>query len=66
MGARAEAPPMPMIEATLLDETELQPMFAQRDCNWLQGLEGDIDTSHFGFLHAGSVRSEQVDDDNML
>jgi phthalate 4,5-dioxygenase oxygenase subunit len=66
MGARAEAPPMPEIEATLLDEAELQPMFAQRECNWLQALEGDIDTSHFGFLHAGSVRPEQVGDDNML
>jgi phthalate 4,5-dioxygenase len=66
MGARAEAPPMPEIEATLLDEAELQPMFAQRECNWLQALEGDIDTSHFGFLHAGSVRPEQVGDDNLL
>jgi phenylpropionate dioxygenase-like ring-hydroxylating dioxygenase large terminal subunit len=66
MGARAEAPPMPEIEATLLDETELQPMFAQRECNWLQALEGDIDTSHFGFLHVGSVRPDQVSEDNLL
>ncbi len=60
MGARAEVPPMPMIEATLLDEADLNLMCAQRACNWLQGLEGDIDTSHFGFLHAGSIRPEQV------
>jgi phenylpropionate dioxygenase-like ring-hydroxylating dioxygenase large terminal subunit len=66
MGSRAEAPPMPEIEAALLDEAELQPMFAQRACNWLQALEGDIDTSHFGFLHAGSVRPDQVGDDNLL
>jgi phthalate 4,5-dioxygenase oxygenase subunit len=66
MGSRAEAPPMPQIEAALLDEAELQPMFAQRACNWLQALEGDIDTSHFGFLHAGSVRPDQVGDDNLL
>src|SRR3984885_10262328 len=66
MGSRAVAPPMPAIEATLLDEAELHPMFAQRACNWLQALEGDIDTSHFGFLHVGSVRPEQVADDNML
>ena len=25
-----------------------------RDCNWLQSLEGDIDTSHLGFLHHGA------------
>jgi phenylpropionate dioxygenase-like ring-hydroxylating dioxygenase large terminal subunit len=66
MGARTEAPPMPLIEATLLDEAELQPLLVQRACNWLQGLEGDIDTSHFGFLHVGSVRPEQVPDDNLL
>ncbi|MEI9852493.1 MAG: hypothetical protein WDN24_18345 [Sphingomonas sp.] len=35
-------------------------MVVQRECNWLQALEGDIDTSHFGFLHAGAVDSEQV------
>ena len=55
MGERAEAPPLPGIEASLLPESELQITFAQRECNWLQALEGDIDTSHFGFLHAGSV-----------
>src|ERR1700761_8335374 len=66
MGPRQEAPRMPEIEATSLDETELQTMFAQRECNWLQALEGDIDTSHFGFLHVGSVRPDQVGDDDML
>ena len=30
----------------------------QRECNWLQALEGDIDTCHFGFLHAGSIEPE--------
>ena len=66
MGARAEAPPFPEIEAVLLPEDDLTIMFAQRECNWLQALEGDIDTSHFGFLHAGSVQPDQVPDDNML
>ncbi len=66
MGSAAEAPPLPEIEATLVDEAELIPMFAQRECNWLQALEGDIDTSHFGFLHAGSIRPEQVSEDNWL
>ena len=32
-------------------------MCHQRDCNWLQSLEGDIDTSHFGFLHVGARAS---------
>jgi len=66
MGARAEAPPMPAIEATLLDAAEIDLMFVQRECNWLQALEGDIDTSHFTFLHVGSLQPEQIDDSNMM
>jgi len=31
-----------------------------RDCNWFQGLEGDIDTSHLGFLHLGAIKPEQT------
>ncbi|MGH7030615.1 MAG: Rieske 2Fe-2S domain-containing protein, partial [Stellaceae bacterium] len=66
MGARAQAPPLPMIEASLLPEAELQVTFAQRECNWLQALEGDIDTSHFGFLHAGSVDPADLAADNLI
>ena len=66
MGARKEAPPLPAIEAALLPEAELQISFVQRECNWLQALEGDIDTSHFGFLHTGSVQPEDVAPDSLL
>jgi phenylpropionate dioxygenase-like ring-hydroxylating dioxygenase large terminal subunit len=66
MGAREEAPPLPAIEASLLPESELQITFAQRECNWLQALEGDIDTSHFGFLHAGSVDAADIPADNLI
>jgi phthalate 4,5-dioxygenase len=66
MGTREQAPPLPAIEATLLDEADVNIMFAQRECNWLQALEGDIDTSHFSWLHVGSVRPDQVQDDNYV
>src|SRR5689334_10732897 len=66
MGEKEAAPPLPAIEASLLPPDEIQIMFCQRECNWLQALEGDIDTSHFSFLHVGSVQPEQVSDDNML
>jgi phenylpropionate dioxygenase-like ring-hydroxylating dioxygenase large terminal subunit len=66
MGARAEAPPLPGIEASLLPQEALQITFAQRECNWLQALEGDIDTSHFGFLHAGSVAAADVPAENLI
>jgi phthalate 4,5-dioxygenase oxygenase subunit len=66
MGESEEAPPLPLIEASLLPEADLQIVFAQRECNWLQALEGDIDTSHFGFLHAGSVAAADVPADNLI
>jgi phenylpropionate dioxygenase-like ring-hydroxylating dioxygenase large terminal subunit len=66
MGARKEAPRLPGIEASLLPETELQISFVQRECNWLQAVEGDIDTSHFGFLHAGNVQPDDVPADNLM
>ncbi len=64
MGERA-VPPPPAIEATLLPESEVRVTFTQRECNWLQALEGDLDTSHFGFLHMGSVAVDEVDPSNM-
>ena len=65
MGARAEPPPMPCFEALLLPEAERNMFCVQRECNWLQGLEGDIDTSHFSFLHAGAVAFDQADPTNL-
>jgi phthalate 4,5-dioxygenase len=66
MGKRQEAPPLPQIEATLLPEAEVTINFVQRECNWLQALEGDIDTSHFGFLHAGAIDPEIVPEDSLF
>ncbi|MFI5002582.1 MAG: Rieske 2Fe-2S domain-containing protein [Reyranellales bacterium] len=66
MGERKEAPPLPQIEATLLPETEVQISFVQRECNWLQALEGDIDTCHFGFLHGGSIEPDMLPADALL
>jgi len=66
MGARKEAPPLPEIEATLLPEADVTISFVQRECNWLQALEGDIDTSHFGFLHAGGVNPDDVPEDSLF
>ena len=65
MGARAEPPPMPCFEAVLLGEAERNLFCVQRECNWLQGLEGDIDTSHFSFLHAGAVSFDEADPTNL-
>jgi phenylpropionate dioxygenase-like ring-hydroxylating dioxygenase large terminal subunit len=55
MGPRKEPPPLPSLEGNMLPDGEWQVTAIQRECNWFQGLEGDIDTSHFSFLHAGSM-----------
>jgi phthalate 4,5-dioxygenase len=64
MGERAEPPPLPAIEASLIPDSQIWCL--QRACNWLQALEGDIDTSHVGFLHAGSLTAEDLTDDHPM
>ncbi|HVV95128.1 MAG TPA: Rieske 2Fe-2S domain-containing protein [Hyphomicrobiales bacterium] len=64
MGKRKEPPPLPAFEAVMLDPAEQMLFAVQRECNYLQALEGDIDTSHFGFLHAGKVTPEEADPTN--
>lgn len=51
MGPREVPPPMPELEWTLLPEANRRFGSFVRDCNWVQALEGDIDTSHLYFLH---------------
>jgi phenylpropionate dioxygenase-like ring-hydroxylating dioxygenase large terminal subunit len=62
MGSREEAPPLPMHEALFVPEEDLTVTLLQREANWLQGLEGDIDTSHFGFLHAGHINADDFEE----
>ena len=62
MGKRETPPPLPSFEPVLLPEEATNMFFVQRECNWLQALEGDIDTSHFGFLHAGGVTPDVVEE----
>jgi phenylpropionate dioxygenase-like ring-hydroxylating dioxygenase large terminal subunit len=58
MGPRQEPPPLPDLEANMLPADESFVGMVARDCNWLQGLEGDIDTSHLQILHYGSMPAE--------
>ncbi|RYF56458.1 MAG: hypothetical protein EOO29_52495 [Comamonadaceae bacterium] len=67
MGPRQDAPPpLPMVEATLLPQEEVEISFMMRNCNWMQSLEGDIDTSHFGFLHVGHLDPDDVPEGHPL
>lgn len=62
MGQEAEMPEPPKFEVMNVADGELRVDFAQRDCNWLQALEGDIDTSHFAFLHLGNVEEHHLNE----
>lgn len=55
MGDQAKVPPTPGIEVLDAEDGEIELEFAMRECNYLQCLEGDIDTSHLAFLHVGNV-----------
>jgi phenylpropionate dioxygenase-like ring-hydroxylating dioxygenase large terminal subunit len=56
MGPRHDPPSLPDLEPNMLPDDQVELSAIQRNCNWLQGLEGDIDTSHLGFLHLGAVQ----------
>jgi phthalate 4,5-dioxygenase oxygenase subunit len=53
MGPRETPPPLPPLEInTLPAEQVLEPHIMTEECNWVQGLEGDIDSSHIDWVHA--------------
>jgi phthalate 4,5-dioxygenase len=57
MGDRAKAPKdLPHFECLQGPASGVQMRFVQRSCNWLQAVEGDLDTSHVGVLHFGFVK----------
>jgi phenylpropionate dioxygenase-like ring-hydroxylating dioxygenase large terminal subunit len=64
MGAAAKAPPFPEFETLVVPDEEVGVSFVMRSCNFMQALEGDIDTSHFSFLHTGKVEVGHVDPDH--
>jgi phenylpropionate dioxygenase-like ring-hydroxylating dioxygenase large terminal subunit len=58
MGPREVPPPLPDMEANIMNTDPEQISILQRRCNWMQGLEGELDTIHAAFLHAGASRYE--------
>src|SRR5687768_3687537 len=59
MGPRETPPPLPGIEPNLEEGATVQKFL--RDCSWLQGFEGDLDTTHIGFLHFGAYEANEVE-----
>ena len=51
MGPRELMPELPQLEMALVPASSRFVTKKWQDCNWVQSLEGAIDTSHFSFLH---------------
>jgi len=60
MGPREVPPPLPELEANMLEDGQYTVGKTLRFCNWFQALEGDIDTGHAGFLHYGKADAEML------
>ncbi len=58
MGPRETPPPLPDLEGNLAEGAEQSVRANMLESNWLQILEGDIDTTHVGFLHYGGLKAE--------
>jgi phthalate 4,5-dioxygenase len=53
MGPQEAPPPLPAFEVnTLPGDHVYPPHLMLEECNWVQALEGDIDSSHIDFVHA--------------
>jgi phenylpropionate dioxygenase-like ring-hydroxylating dioxygenase large terminal subunit len=53
MGPREVPPELPDLEANLLNTDPEKVRVMHRPCNWMQGLEGEMDTIHAALLHWG-------------
>jgi phthalate 4,5-dioxygenase len=51
MGPQEKKPALPKFEWTQVPESHRHVTKIRQECNWLQALEGGIDTSHSSFLH---------------
>lgn len=51
LGDAETAPPLPEIEWNLTPAENVHVSFRVQECNWLQALEGEIDSAHAPILH---------------
>jgi phthalate 4,5-dioxygenase oxygenase subunit len=61
LGPEDKKPPLPNLEWTQVPQSHRLVSKTWQECNWLQALEGGIDSSHSSFLH----RALTVDSANM-
>ncbi|MGE0628531.1 MAG: Rieske 2Fe-2S domain-containing protein [Hyphomicrobiaceae bacterium] len=60
MGPPELQPPYPAFEWLDLPATHKYLKKRHQECNWLQALEGGIDSSHVSWLHSGELKSDPL------
>jgi phenylpropionate dioxygenase-like ring-hydroxylating dioxygenase large terminal subunit len=65
MGPPERRPAPPLFEWTQVPEEHLGISKIWQQCNWLQALEGGIDTVHTNFLHGGLPPGRRHDDNTV-
>jgi phthalate 4,5-dioxygenase oxygenase subunit len=60
MGPAQKQPPLPQFEFSLVPPAQTYTSKRWQECNWLQAMEGGIDSSHVSFLHRGNLNSDPL------
>jgi phthalate 4,5-dioxygenase len=60
MGPKEEQPPLPAFEFSTVPQSQSFMSKRLQECNWLQALEGGVDSSHVSFLHSGSLNTDPL------
>lgn len=60
MGDPAKQPELPQFEFVHVPSEQTFTSKRWQECNWLQALEGGIDSSHVSFLHSGGLRDDPL------
>ncbi len=67
MGAPETMPELPQHEWCVVPDNQRRIQWkAVRECNWLQALEGDLDSSHTGFLHGTLNRASMMEQAGLI
>ena len=60
MGAADHRPPLPEFEFVTVPPEQTYTSKRWQECNWLQALEGGIDSSHVSWLHSGGLKNDPL------
>jgi nitrite reductase/ring-hydroxylating ferredoxin subunit len=60
MGPAEKQPPLPAYEFANVPAAQSYMSKRVQECNWLQAMEGGIDSSHVSFLHRGALNTDPL------